>query len=65
MSSTSATSSMVAIKRYAGRRLYNTSTAAYVTVEELREMADAGIELAVHEAVTGEDITETVLATRH
>jgi polyhydroxyalkanoate synthesis repressor PhaR len=64
MSNTSQSHTVI-VKRYAGRRLYNTETAAYVTVDELREMADAGIELAVYEADTGEDITRTILATQH
>jgi polyhydroxyalkanoate synthesis repressor PhaR len=55
----------VIVKRYAGRRLYNTTTATYVTVDELRQMVDAGIDLTVHEADTGEEITAAVLATQH
>jgi polyhydroxyalkanoate synthesis regulator protein len=65
MSNTPNPSPTVVIKRYAGRRLYTTKTAAYVTVDELREMAALGIDLAVYEADTGEEITDAVLATRH
>ena len=65
MSNTPNMSPTTVIKRYAGRRLYNTTTAAYVTVDELREMARTGIDLVVYEAESGEEITDAVLATRH
>ena len=51
----------VLIKRYAGRRLYNTASASYVTVEDLAEMAFNRIRFTVREAETGKDITRKVL----
>lgn len=51
----------VVIKKYANRRLYNTSTSAYVTLEDLADMVKQGIEFTVHDAKTGEDITRSVL----
>jgi polyhydroxyalkanoate synthesis repressor PhaR len=53
---------VVVIKKYANRRLYNTSTSSYVTLEHLCEMVKEGREFTVHDAKTGEDITRSVLA---
>jgi len=50
------------IKKYANRRLYNTATSSYVTLEHLCEMVKQGREFTVHDAKTGEDITRSVLA---
>jgi polyhydroxyalkanoate synthesis regulator protein len=44
------------VTRYAGRRLYDTDTGSYVTVDQLRLLA-AETEVLVYEAKTGEDIT--------
>jgi polyhydroxyalkanoate synthesis repressor PhaR len=52
---------MVIIKKYANRRLYNTATSAYVTLEHLAAMVREGIEFGVFDAKTGEDITRTIL----
>jgi polyhydroxyalkanoate synthesis repressor PhaR len=52
----------VAIKKYANRRLYNTGTSTYVTLEDLAGMVKAGEDFIVHDAKTGEDITRQVLA---
>jgi polyhydroxyalkanoate synthesis repressor PhaR len=49
------------IKKYANRRLYNTGTSTYVTLEDLSEMVKRGEEFAVQDAKTGEDLTHTVL----
>lgn len=49
------------IKKYANRRLYNTGTSAYVTLEDLAEMVRKGENFTVNEAKTGEDITHPVL----
>jgi polyhydroxyalkanoate synthesis repressor PhaR len=49
------------IKQYANRRLYNTVTYAYVTLDDLAAMVRNGEEFNVHDAVTGEDITRAVL----
>jgi len=51
----------VIIKKYANRRLYNTSTSAYVTLEDLSQMVHEGVDFVVKDAKTGEDITRTVL----
>ena len=49
------------IKKYANRRLYNTGTSAYVTLEDLAEMVKKGEDFEVVDAKTGEDITRSVL----
>ena len=51
----------VVIKKYANRRLYNTHTSSYVTLDHLAQMVKAGTEFEVHDARTGEDITRSVL----
>jgi polyhydroxyalkanoate synthesis repressor PhaR len=51
----------VVIKKYANRRLYNTATSTYVTLDHLAEMIKAGTEFVVTDARTGEDITRAVL----
>lgn len=50
------------IKKYANRRLYNTATSSYVTLEHLCQMVKDGEEFVVYDAKTGEDITRPVLA---
>jgi polyhydroxyalkanoate synthesis repressor PhaR len=52
----------VTIKKYANRRLYNTGTSTYVTLEDLATMVKAGNNFVVYDAKTGEDITRSVLA---
>jgi polyhydroxyalkanoate synthesis repressor PhaR len=49
------------IKKYANRRLYNTGTSAYVTLEDLAHMVKRGEDFLVQDAKTGEDITRSVL----
>jgi polyhydroxyalkanoate synthesis repressor PhaR len=51
----------VVIKKYANRRLYNTGTSTYVTLEDLAAMVKAGEDFVVYDAKTSEDITRTVL----
>ena len=51
----------VVIKKYANRRLYNTQTSSYVTLDHLSQMVKEGTEFEVHDARTGEDITRSVL----
>lgn len=51
----------IVIKKYANRRLYNTSTSTYVTLEDLADMVKKGEEFSVQDAKTGEDITHPVL----
>jgi polyhydroxyalkanoate synthesis repressor PhaR len=51
----------ITIKKYANRRLYNTATSSYVTLENLATMVKSGSEFVVYDAKTGEDITRSVL----
>jgi polyhydroxyalkanoate synthesis repressor PhaR len=51
----------VVIKKYANRRLYNTRTSTYVTLDHLARMVKDDIDFVVHDAKTGEDITRSVL----
>jgi polyhydroxyalkanoate synthesis repressor PhaR len=51
----------VVIKKYANRRLYNTQTSSYVTLDHLAQMVKEGTEFEVRDARTGEDITRSVL----
>ena len=51
----------VTIKKYANRRLYNTGTSTYVTLEDLAAMVKNGEDFVVYDAKTGEDITRSVL----
>jgi len=51
----------VVVKKYANRRLYNTATSSYVTLEDLAKMIKDGGDFIVHDAKTGEDITRSVL----
>jgi polyhydroxyalkanoate synthesis repressor PhaR len=57
----SAKAPVITIKKYANRRLYNTATSSYVTLEHLAEMVKEGAEFIVTDAKTGEDITRSVL----
>jgi len=52
----------ITIKKYANRRLYNTGTSTYVTLEDLATMVKAGENFVVYDAKSGEDITRSVLA---
>ena len=54
-------SDAIVIKKYANRRLYNTATSAYVTLDDLAQMVKTGDDFVVYDAKTGEDITRTVL----
>jgi polyhydroxyalkanoate synthesis repressor PhaR len=49
------------IKKYANRRLYNTGTSTYVTLEDLADMVKAGEDFVVYDAKSSEDITRSVL----
>jgi polyhydroxyalkanoate synthesis repressor PhaR len=51
----------VVIKKYANRRLYNTASSSYVTLEHLSEMVKRGVDFVVYDAKTNEDITRSVL----
>ena len=50
------------IKKYANRRLYNTGTSTYVTLEDLAAMVKQGEDFLVFDAKSGDDITRSVLA---
>src|SRR6201987_5732716 len=52
----------ITIKKYANRRLYNTGTSTYVTLEDLATMVKEGENFVVYDAKTNEDITRSVLA---
>jgi polyhydroxyalkanoate synthesis repressor PhaR len=51
----------VVIKKYANRRLYNTATSAYVTLDHLSQMVKDKTDFVVYDAKSGEDITRPVL----
>jgi polyhydroxyalkanoate synthesis repressor PhaR len=51
----------VIVKKYANRRLYNTATSSYVTLDDLAKMIKEGGDFVAHDAKTGEDITRSVL----
>ena len=51
----------IKIKKYANRRLYNTATSSYVTLDHLCQMVKQGQDFIVHDTKTGEDITRSVL----
>jgi polyhydroxyalkanoate synthesis repressor PhaR len=51
----------VVIKKYANRRLYNTATSAYVTLDDLASMVKSGTNFVVYDAKSGDDITRSVL----
>ncbi|WP_420143273.1 polyhydroxyalkanoate synthesis repressor PhaR [Sphingobium sp.] len=60
-SKTVSESEPVIIKKYANRRLYNTETSSYITLDLLSQMTREGREFVVVDAKTGEDITHNVL----
>jgi polyhydroxyalkanoate synthesis repressor PhaR len=54
-------SGAVIIKKYANRRLYNTATSSYVTLDDLRKMVQEDVDFVVVDAKTNEDLTRSVL----
>jgi polyhydroxyalkanoate synthesis repressor PhaR len=60
-----ATASPILIKRYAGRRLYDTVRAAYLTLDDLADMLLRGTRFVVREAETDRDITREILTQLH
>ncbi len=54
-------SAPIVIKKYANRRLYNTSSSAYVTLDDLSQMVKEGSDFVVHDAKSGDNITRQVL----
>jgi polyhydroxyalkanoate synthesis repressor PhaR len=55
------TTEAITIKKYANRRLYNTATSKYVTLDDLAEMVKSGVHFVVVDAKSGDDITRSVL----
>ena len=51
----------VVVKKYANRRLYNTATSSYVTLDDLARMIKDGGDFVAYDAKTGEDLTRQVL----
>lgn len=51
----------VVVKKYANRRLYNTESSSYITLDNLAEMVRVGRDFVVYDAKTGDDITRGVL----
>jgi len=54
-------SAKVTIKKYANRRLYDTESSTYITLDRLAQMVREGREFEVVDAKSGEDITRQVL----
>tara|TARA_R110002049_G_scaffold68596_7_gene177864 strand:- start:125 stop:727 length:603 start_codon:yes stop_codon:yes gene_type:complete len=52
----------IVIKKYANRRLYDTSTSQYVTLDHLRDLVKKGVNFQVIDAKSGDDLTHGVLA---
>lgn len=52
---------VVTIKKYANRRLYNTASSSYVTLDHLARMVKEGVDFVVYDAKSGDDITRSVL----
>lgn len=59
--SDSAAPDPIVIKKYANRRLYNTQSSSYITLEDLSRMTREGIDFQVLDAKTGKDITHQIL----
>ena len=57
----SAAQAPITIKKYANRRLYNTATSSYVTLEHVAQMVKDGLDFVVYDAKSGDDITRSVL----
>src|SRR5918912_4356361 len=51
----------VVVKKYANRRLYNTATSSYVTLDDLANLIKEGGDFVVQDAKTGEDLTRSVM----
>ncbi len=60
-SGSNASAAPVIIKKYANRRLYNTETSSYITLDHLAQMTREGRDFQVFDARSGEDITRSVL----
>jgi polyhydroxyalkanoate synthesis repressor PhaR len=51
----------IIVKKYANRRLYNTESSSYVTLDDLCTLVKKGSDFVVYDAKTGEDITRQIL----
>lgn len=51
----------IVIKKYANRRLYNTASSSYITLDDLAKMVRENVDFAVFDAKSGEDITRSIL----
>ena len=51
----------IVVKKYANRRLYNTDTSSYITLDDLATMVRDNTDFQVVDAKTGEDITHSIL----
>ncbi|WP_416831804.1 MAG: polyhydroxyalkanoate synthesis repressor PhaR [Erythrobacter sp.] len=54
-------SDTIIIKKYANRRLYNTASSSYITLEDLAKMVRENVEFVVYDAKSGDDITHSIL----
>jgi len=61
MGKTAAAGDSVIIKKYANRRLYNTGSSSYITLDDLAKMTRNGVEFQVLDAKSGDDITHSIL----
>lgn len=61
MANTAKDGEIVIIKKYANRRLYNTRTSSYITLDHLAQMVKENVEFQVIDAKTGNDLTHTIL----
>lgn len=59
--SASRSSDVVVVKKYPNRRLYDTHTSSYITLDDLCEMVKKGVDFVVTDAKTDEDLTRQVL----
>jgi polyhydroxyalkanoate synthesis repressor PhaR len=57
----SAEDGVAIVKKYANRRLYNTASSSYVTLDDLSKMVRDGENFVVYDAKTGEDLTRSIL----
>lgn len=60
-SATVADGDPIIIKKYANRRLYNTQSSKYITLDFLAELTRKDVQFKVVDAKTGDDITHSVL----
>ncbi|MBB3861175.1 polyhydroxyalkanoate synthesis repressor PhaR [Novosphingobium hassiacum] len=61
MASEAKAGEVVTIKKYANRRLYNTSTSSYITLDHLAQMVKDNVDFKVIDAKTGADLTHAIL----